>query len=71
MHIRGVHVDMEILSKAEITSWEMKSHFKFFKAKYELQKNTGRGVNQNYIWVGKTEDWVVQMMHKLSFNVKI
>ena len=44
----------------------------FLKSKYKLQKNTGRGENQYYIWVEKNpEDWVVQNIHNHSFNVQI
>ena len=42
-----------------------------FQIKVEIEKKTQADVNQDYIWIGKSEDWVVQKMHENSFNVLI
>ena len=36
-----------------------------------MENNTGNSVNQDYIWVGKSEGWVLQKMHKNSFDLQI
>ena len=81
-----VYVDMKILIKIQIkifNTWgtERKEastlvgisiNQSSFSNKVEIaNKNTGMGMNQDYISVGKCEDWVVQKMHKSAFGVQI
>ena len=44
---------------------------KFAKIKVKISKAQARGVKHDYFWIGKSEEWVVQKMHRNSFNVQI